>query len=124
MRRLYVVVEGQTEEAFVSRVLGPHLYACGEISTAALIVSTKRSPTGEKTHGGGQWSKWAKDLRNLIRSQPSADVRFTTLFDLYGLPDDFPELAAHEKIADTRARATLLEGEIVRALDVEWRLIP
>jgi hypothetical protein len=67
--RLYVLVEGQTEEAFVEHVLGPHLHVHGWDQTHATLVKTKRTPT--RHHGGGMvnWDHAARDLRLLGRSQ-------------------------------------------------------
>ena len=83
--RLYVLVEGPTEVAFVKRVLYPHLVTVGLWSTP-IIVETRRDPGGSKYRGGGDWSKWRRDLVRLTKGHPGKDVRFTTLFDLYGLP--------------------------------------
>jgi len=48
---------------------------------------------------GGILQHWRRDLKRL-RCE-----RFTTLFDLYGLPDDFPGLEEAESIPDTVQRA-------------------
>lgn len=122
MMRLLMLVEGQTEDEFVRGVLAPHLLARG-ISLAVVIVTTSRDAHGRKRRGGGTWSKWRRDLSRWRLEHPGSDVRFTTLFDLYGLPDDFPELAASSKEPDTRKRAALLEQAMVDAIG-EWRLIP
>ena len=57
------------------------------------------------------------------RSVAGADIRFTTMFDLYGLPEDFPELAVHSREMDTVKRAELLEGAMAKAVR-DHRLIP
>lgn len=110
MKRLFVVVEGQTEEGFVKGVLGPHLQA-RSIFTSTIIVTTRRDElTGAKLgKGGGRWLHWSKDLRRLMGEQRGGDVAFTTLIDLYGLPRDFPQLEALSKTADTLQRASQLE---------------
>jgi hypothetical protein len=124
MMRLYVVVEGQTEEEFVKRVLGPHLQA-RHIYTTPIIVTTRRDRlTGKKLgKGGGHWKHWLKDLRRLLGEHTGNNVAFTTLFDLYGLPEDFPQLAALSQNADTLQRAVGLEQEMAATLD-DRRLIP
>ena len=51
MTRLLIHVEGETEEAFVNEVLGPHLYSCGYTSehsphwTLASIKSVRSALT-------------------------------------------------------------------------------
>jgi hypothetical protein len=120
--RLYVLVEGDTEEGFVKRVLGPHLDA-REVFTTPIIVSTSRDHAGRKHKGGGYWKDWRKDLERLTRSQPGPEVRFSTLFDLYGLPGDFPQLDDHRDVVDTTRRAELLERAMAEVVD-DRRLIP
>lgn len=123
MRELYLLVEGQTEEAFVKSVLGPHLAAKG-VAPIPIIVETSRDPvTGAKRRGGGRWKHWAKDIHRLVASQRRAEVRFTTLFDLYGLPEDFPGLDTHGTDRDTARRAVLLERSMAAAVG-DHRFIP
>lgn len=50
-------------------------------------------------------------------------MRFTTLFDLYGLPGDFPQMAQHSHLSDTSLRAELLEAAMAEAVQ-DRRLIP
>lgn len=122
MIRLYVLGEGYTEELFTKRVLEPHLEPLG-IWVHPLIVETSRDRHGRKKKGGGDWQKWRKDLLRLSKEHLGPAVRFTTMFDLYGLPEKFPGLAEHGAIADTRRRVELLEAAM--AADIQdWRLIP
>ena len=87
MSRIYVMVEGQTEEAFVSNLLVPHYARLGRYLTP-IIVST--SPG----HKGGvvSYAKVKPQIVRLCRQDAGAWV--TTLFDLYALPADFPGKAA------------------------------
>lgn len=123
MTRLYVLVEGLTEEQFVKKVLYPHLMH-RRVFAVPIIVTTQRDHTGKKTgKGGGRWKRWLKDLRRLVAQNPGADVRFTTLFDLYGLPDDFPALGQHGAVPDTCQRSELLQQAMRAELD-DHRLVP
>lgn len=117
MTRLYILVEGQTEEEFVREVLGPALQRCS-VWTIPIIVATRRDrSTGQKSRGGGHWKHWETDLRRLVGENPGPDVRFTTLFDLYGLPGDFPDLATHGSDADTNRRAGSLEQAMASVIN-------
>jgi hypothetical protein len=122
MTRLYVVVEGQTEESFVKQVLAPHLQQV-DVWAATMVVETSRDTFGRKRRGGGRWKQWARDLARLMRQQSGHDVRFTTMFDLYGLPDDFPELDVHGAVRDTSLRASLLEAAMGRSVG-DHRFVP
>jgi hypothetical protein len=124
MTRLYVLVEGDTELAFVKRTLAPHLDS-RTIWTTPIEVTTRRDrrTRAKLGRGGGHWRHWKKDLETLIRTNRGADVRFTTLFDLYGLPDDFPDLDRYRLQQDTAQRAYLLETAMSDAIK-DWRFIP
>ena len=122
MIRLYILVEGETEERFVKNVLAPHLRG-HHIDTYPVIVETRRDHLGRKHRGGGNWGKWSRDLQRLTGQQKGNDVRFTTLFDLYGLPAAFPGLKEHGAVANTRLRVERLE-EALKASTGDWRFIP
>lgn len=89
MRQLNVFCEGQTEQGFCAQVLQRHLFpqGAGIIHTLAI---------GEKDHhhvfgtGRKKYQKVRKFIQNTIKQRGGNDVLFTTLFDLYGLPNDFP----------------------------------
>ena len=107
MSRVYVVVEGQTEEAFVRELLVPH-YARLDKYLIPIIVST--SPG----HKGGVVS-YAKVKPQIVRlCRQDADAWVTTLFDLYALPADFPGKAApaYPAHASGSAKAQYLEAQL------------
>lgn len=123
MTPLYILVEGPTEERFVKQTLIPHLQGMappGNSDVRVWIVETSRDAQGRKRRGGGRWGKWQKDL---MRLKEIKSCRFTTLFDLYGLPGDFPKLEQHSSIVDTTRRAEMLEQAMVAAVG-DWRFIP
>ncbi len=120
--RLHVLVEGHSELEFVRKVIEPHL-GQRQVAVHAQAVETSRDSCGRKARGGGNWGKWLRDLKRLTGQQKGNETRFTTMFDLYGLPSDFPELAQHSGDRDTARRATHLEQAMSRAVD-DWRLIP
>jgi hypothetical protein len=120
--RLYVLVEGQTEEEFVENVMAPHLYRFN-VWVHCIVVETSRDAFGRKRRGGGFWKHWARDLQRLMSEQRGSQARFTTMFDLYGLPADFPELDAHQGLKDTSQRVVLLEAAMSRAMNDD-RLVP
>ena len=90
MKLLNVFCEGQTEQGFCNQVLQPHLFPTGDGLVLTLAV-------GEKDHhhiyGIGTRSPYTrvrKFIRNTIKGRAKKNVYFTTFFDLYALPDDFP----------------------------------
>lgn len=92
MKQALVLVEGQTEEVFVGRVLAPHLWAF-DVHLQSKTVVTRRVRSGPDFKGGiTSWNQVARDLRLLLHD--SAAVAVTTLVDYYGLPPDWPGLAS------------------------------
>lgn len=66
MRRIAIVVEGQTEAAFVTQVLGPYLGR--DIVVTPIVVITKRSASGAH-RGGGSWRGYRDTLINSFTSR-------------------------------------------------------
>lgn len=83
MTRIYLLVEGQTEEVFVRELLVPY-YSSSGLYFTPIIAST--SPG----HKGGvvSYAKIKPQLLRLCKQDVGANV--STLFDLYALPTDFP----------------------------------
>ena len=67
MTRLYILVEGQTEEAFVNEVLTPH-YAQISIFVTPMIVETSRGYKG----GIVSYAKVKPQIERLCRQDRSA----------------------------------------------------
>ena len=113
MRRALISVEGQTEETFVRDVLQPHLWNCG-LDPTPVLVTTKRVKVGPQFKGGlVTYGQAKRDILKL--SGDSAAVAVTTLYDLYGLPDDFPGHAARPA-HNCYAKVAHLETEL--AIDI------
>lgn len=88
MRRVLILVEGQTEERFVKEVLAPEFWSRGILIEATLLV-TKRVKDGPNFKGGvTNFDKFRNDANRLLRSASGALV--TTMLDYYRLPTDFP----------------------------------
>lgn len=121
--RLIVVVEGQTEEAFVKEVLKPHLDDRGVYTSATIVGKMNAQRRGHRGRGGGHFRHWRKDILRILGGDRSDDLRVTTLFDLYGLPEDFPGLDEHKSDADTARRCSALEAALAAVFD-DRRFIP
>ena len=90
MIRGLALVEGPTERNFGQQVLAPHLGHHG--------VSFSPKVIGKPGHKGGcRWEVAKREILALIKQGPQI---CTTMFDLYGLPDDWP----------SRARCKMQEG--------------
>jgi len=88
MKRLHVLVEGQTEDVFVRDVLTPHLTGKG-IHPTSILLKTKRVKSGGAFRGGVTSTQQVlDDIARLLCDSGVAAV--TTILDYYGLPPDFP----------------------------------
>jgi hypothetical protein len=90
VKLLNVFCEGPTEQAFCNQVLQPHLFPQGDGQILTLAVGQKNH---RHIYGIGTrtpYVKVRKFIRNLINGRAKENVFFTTLFDLYALPNDFP----------------------------------
>lgn len=107
--KVYILVEGQTEQTFVRDVLAPHLLSFNVFATA-VIVKTRQVPNGQNHKGGFvPYPRIKKQIQKLLNDSSVNIV--TTMFDYYGLPDNFP------------GKNNIPKGEcceIIRYLENEW----
>lgn len=108
MIRLNIVVEGQTEEAFVRDLLEPHLASFG-VTCSARCAQTGRKH--RKVFKGGVlgYEQFRNDLVSWIKQDQHRDAFFSTLVDLYRLPADFPGYSSAAGAPDVYARVETLE---------------
>ena len=107
--RINIVVEGQTEERFVKKVLTPYL-------SERRVYSFASSVGGISTYG-----KARRDIENWLKQDTSAYC--STMFDLYGLPKDFPGYETGQRMQDPYARVAHLEAAFGKDIDYR-RFIP
>jgi hypothetical protein len=108
--RLIFFVEGQTEQAYIARVLAPHLVPFRVYAERAILPITGRHKDKVFKGGGKSFAKARRQFANLLKQHDQPDVRFTTMFDLYHLYPDFPGRAGAESLRrDPRARVAFLE---------------
>lgn len=99
MSRIFVVVEGQTEEAFIKEVLLPYLNGYGVYNVTPIVIHTNT-----KHYKGGfvNYAHMRNDIVSLLQSEGS-DVFVTTFVDFFRIPSTIPH---HDEIAN---RGTHLE---------------
>ncbi len=97
MRQLNIFCEGQTEQGFCNQVLLPHLFPNGSGILHTLAVGLKNH---HHVYGLGRRASYKtidKFIQNTIKQRAGKDVYFTTFFDLYALPHDFPGTAENSR---------------------------
>jgi hypothetical protein len=87
--RLHFIAEGQTEETFINRVIVPHLASYSVWGDVRCVMTGR---TRSIIHRGGlrSYVRAKKDIMLWMKEDQNPDAAFTTMFDLYALPSDFP----------------------------------
>lgn len=93
---VHVLCEGQTEQGFVDDVLKPYLILKGITSVKSILVTINK----KKNVRGGlvSYQHALDDLSIMIKSNIDGEYErhiFTTMFDLYALPNDFQVMRNH-----------------------------
>ncbi len=122
--RLHMIVEGQTEETFVNGTLVDYMGAHGISSTDARCVYTSRRKKHIYKGGMTNYQKAKKDVTLWMKEDDNPDSYFTTMFDLYALPEDFPGFEQAARMADPYARVQHLEHAFWEDFDKHPRFVP
>ncbi len=106
MKRVLILVEGQTEETAVRDIIQPCLLE-KDICIIPTILTTKRVKDGKDFKGGvSRYEKIRKELKLLLADTDAQAI--TTFLDYYGLPGDFPG-KKDLRSSDCFERVTFLE---------------
>ena len=124
MARLYLFVEGSTEQTFANNVLSPYLATVGVYMQPAVQIAHARRRGVVHRGGGRRYIPMRNDIIRFTMQEGRTDVFFSSLIDLYAIAPDFPGLADAEKFrADPYQRVQALENSW--AADIpDQRFIP
>jgi len=124
MTRLNVIAEGQTEQRFVQQVISEHLASHGVFASVRCVL-TGRDKRSVKSFRGGMttYQRAKKDIETWMKGDRDSRCFFTTMFDLYALPTDFPEFEQALAINDPYKRVRVLEDALAQELGSR-RFIP
>lgn len=123
MRRLHITAEGQTEEAFVNKTLKHHLSRFGVYADVRCVLTGRR---GNKLFRGGMtsYAKVKSDISKWLREEHNnSDVAFTTMFDYYALPNDFPGYADSVRLQEPYEIVACIEAALEKDI-ADTRFIP
>lgn len=85
MKRIAILVEGQTEERFIKEVLYEYLLNKG-ISVDPIIITSSKKANGMKYKGGDvKFDKVINEIKKLLPSYETV----STLLDYYGINEEF-----------------------------------
>ena len=121
---LHITAEGQTEQNFARRILTPHLAKLNVFVDARCVLTSKDKRTSREYRGGlSHYGKAQKDIQDWLKEDSRAECRFTTMFDLYALPVDFPGYAETTQNGDPYDRVRFLEEKLEESVN-DRRFIP
>lgn len=108
---LHILCEGPTEQRFAKEVLAPYLNQFNIFAKPTILVTSKK-----KNARGGmlKYSQAEKELGILFKQFRDNEHElhvFTSMFDYYALPSDFPGFDKANQIHDVRSRISYLEKE-------------
>src|SRR5437762_2674687 len=98
MIRLHKIVEGQNEEEFINSMMVEQLGNYNIATDARRIETSRRRARysrsytiDAKIYRGGMidYGRAKRDLLRWMKEDQNPDAYFTTMFDLYALPEDF-----------------------------------
>jgi hypothetical protein len=113
MKKVLILVEGQTEETVVRDVLSPY-FGSRDTYLDPIILKTKREKWGTSFKGGVRsFDQVRRDLLPLLGDTSAAAV--TTLIDYYGLPQDFPGMDSRP-VGDCHARVQHVESAFTQTI--------
>jgi hypothetical protein len=124
MIRLHITAEGQTEQAFAKTVLAPHLASFDVFVDARRVLTSKDKRAAKECRGGLlSYDKAKRDMQNWLKEDNHPECRFTTMFDLYALPNDFPGHSEVQRESDKYRRVEQLESAMAQDIN-DSRMIP
>lgn len=112
MKRLVFIVEGETEESFVNRILSPYLCDLGYYN---MIQCFKTK------HSNGGLSKYSFIKRDILNTIYEKDVIVTTMIDFYRLPSDFPGFKKLDASKPHQVQVSMLESEIKNDIESQQK---
>lgn len=121
---IHILCEGQTEQGFVEEVLRPYLQDKGVTGVKGILITTNK-----KKNARGGMSTYTHALTDLnLLQQTKLDGTyerhlFSTMFDFYALPEDFPGYEQIKSISDPYTKVSVLEKDFAEAIN-DKRFIP
>jgi len=118
MKRIYIVVEGQTEQEFVRSVLTPYFVNKGICSITPILIRTSKIGRGGHVN--------AEHLLNTVHgllSSMGTDVVVSTFVDYFRVPANMPEYDSCMLLSNDYLRVDALQSALDRVIG-DRRFLP
>ncbi len=119
MKRLYIVVEGQTEQEFVNTLLRPWLNGFGILNVQPILIKTSKHGRGGHVNA----AHLMNTINGLLRESSDRDLVVTTFVDFFRIPDNMPGYELAMRLTNSTVQVDALEKSLDNAIN-DWRFIP
>jgi len=119
MKRVYIVVEGQTEQEFVNSLLAPYLGSFGILVVTPILIRTSKSGRG----GFVNYRHLENTVNGLLKTSASSDFIVTTFVDFFRIPHTMPDYEASMAKPTKIGQVESLEQALSTAIN-DRRFIP
>lgn len=119
MKRLYIVVEGQTEQEFVISLIRPWLRAYGINNVIPILIKTSKHGRGGHVNA----EHFKNTIKGLLRETNDRELLVTTFVDFFRIPNNMPGYDKAMKLSDSVEQIAILEEGLARAIN-DWRFVP
>ena len=106
MKRLYIVVEGQSEQEFVKSTLSPYLNGKGIFSVSPILIKTSKHGRGGHVNA----THLTNTINGLLKETQDTQIIVTTFIDLFRIPTNMPGYDNAQLLSNSIAQVELLEG--------------
>lgn len=105
MKRLYIVVEGQTEQEFVNTLLRPWLNGYGILDVYPILIKTSKHGRGGHVNA----VHLMNTINGLLHESNDRDLVVTTFVDFFRIPNNMPGYASAMQFSDSVAQVESME---------------
>lgn len=118
-KRLYIIVEGQTEQEFVKTVLSPYFQTKGIYNVQPILIHTSKSGKG----GFVNYTHLRKDIKRLLTETSSRDIVVSTFVDFFRIPSSVPGWDLANSISRHFEQVEIIETAISKDIS-DSRFVP
>lgn len=118
MKRIYIVVEGQTEQEFVRSVMSPYFFKNGIHSVTPILIRTSKTGRGGLVNS----SHLLRTINGLLASMKD-DIVVSTFVDYFRIPSNMPGYDECMALGNDCSRVDALEKALGKEVN-DYRFLP
>lgn len=119
MKRVYFVVEGQTEQEFVNTLIRPWLNGYGVFDVHPILIKTSKHGRGGHVNA----EHLMNTINGLLRETSDMDMIVTSFVDFFRIPSNMPGYEKAMQLADSVDQVAALEQSLANSIN-DRRFIP